>query len=120
MLITGCDTGIGQHISTDIIIVYCKSLCLGHEVARHLDSLGCLVFAGCQVSDNDHDLDNHNDNDPDDDNDNDNDHDPDDDPDNDNDLDPDDDNVNVRTRPRRAPRGCGWRPAPGCSWSTWT
>jgi len=30
VLITGCDTGIG------------------HEVARHLDSLGCLVFAGCQ------------------------------------------------------------------------
>jgi len=27
--VTGCDTGIG------------------HEVARHLDSLGCVVFAGC-------------------------------------------------------------------------
>ena len=22
-------------------------LCPGHEVARHLDSLGCTVFAGC-------------------------------------------------------------------------
>ena len=29
VLVTGCDTGIG------------------HEVARHLDSLGCVVFAGC-------------------------------------------------------------------------
>ena len=29
VLITGCDTGIG------------------HEVARHLDMLGCHVFAGC-------------------------------------------------------------------------
>jgi len=30
VLVTGCDTGIG------------------HEVARHLDALGCTVFAGCQ------------------------------------------------------------------------
>ncbi len=29
VLITGCDTGIG------------------HELAKHLDSLGCHVFAGC-------------------------------------------------------------------------
>ena len=93
MLITGCDTGIGQHILI-LFIIYCHHAVLGHEVARHLDSLGCLVFAGCQVSDNDPDPDSDNDNDP----------------------DPDNHNDNVRTQPRRAPRGCGWGPVPGCSW----
>ena len=45
VLVTGCDTGIGEVIRSrghEVIMV-----CPGHEVARHLDSLGCIVFAGC-------------------------------------------------------------------------
>ena len=44
VLVTGCDTGIGEVIRSrghEVMV------CPGHEVARHLDSLGCIVFAGC-------------------------------------------------------------------------
>ena len=45
VLVTGCDTGIGHEVvflSVECVILSC------HQVARHLDTLGCYVFAGCQ------------------------------------------------------------------------
>ena len=68
VLVTGCDTGIGEVIrSSGHEVMRLQGhevmrlqghevmrssghevmVCPGHEVARHLDSLGCIVFAGC-------------------------------------------------------------------------